>query len=227
MQPTRQGTSRPGMAPPYRHPMPRVPKDFTISSIEIEKTAPVTRLVAPGRAAPSWFDAKVTLGELPLELTITVVIGPGGEPLAKRLDITAQASEVITTSGLRRVLVDQLLKAAVAEASFPVEYVHGITDDPGAIAYKTPGPGPLGEEGPIINVDVSGHLPGDTRQQRQDERARQAAKIYAAAVNSGSRAPGDAVATEMGYSRSQAARYIRRARELGILPPSDAKDGAE
>lgn len=49
------------------------------------------------------------------------------------------------------------------------------------------------------------------------DRAREAARVYSDAVKRGSRAPAVAVANEMGYSRSQVARYIRRARELGLL----------
>jgi hypothetical protein len=183
-------------------------------------------LVAPDREVPAWFDAEIKLADFPLTVTITVVIGLGYEAFAKRVELVAADGSAVTTSGIRKVLVDQLVKAAVAEASTPVQRRDELVVSGEGAAWETAGPGPLGEPGPIFRMTVQ-PFPATTRQQRLDERARQAAKIYAAAVNSGSRAPGDAVATEMGYSRSQAARYIRRARELGILPTADVKDGEQ
>jgi hypothetical protein len=56
-------------------------------------------------------------------------------------------------------------------------------------------------------------------QQRSDDLAARAAAIYVDAVAQGSHAPGEVVATKLDRSRAQAARYIRRARELGLLAP--------
>jgi hypothetical protein len=54
-----------------------------------------------------------------------------------------------------------------------------------------------------------------------EDDARLAAQIYSEAVAAGSRAPAVAVANALNRSRAQAARYIRRARELGLLSPLD------
>ena len=58
-----------------------------------------------------------------------------------------------------------------------------------------------------------------------DENARRAAQIYSDAVAAGNSAPAVAVAVIMDRSRSQVARYIRRARELELLPPLDVIKG--
>jgi hypothetical protein len=230
------GTRDVGLLPrrsgPYRHAMPRAPKDFTVRTIKILDGSLRPKRIALDVAVPEEFNAQAELEGLPLLVTFRVVVGVGGQPQIKELHLKATEGATVTTSGLHRVLVDQLIKAAVAEASKQVRPRPDVgpgafeVPDPDAWDAAFPAPGGVPHARPIVVVDVEESLPTGTRQQRQDERARQAAKIYAAAVNSGSRAPGDAVATEMGYSRSQAARYIKRARELGILPPADAKDGA-
>lgn len=212
--------------------MPRAPKDFTVTSVKISKDpSSYPRLIADGVAAPSLFAAEIDVAELPFSVTVTVVIGFGGEALAKRIEAVASDAGSITTSALRKVLVDQLVKAAVDEASFPVTMeargTGSLSSGSSADAsFVIDGPGLFGEPGPITYVQPDA-LPITGRQQRLDERARLAASIFLQAVATGSRAPSDAVAKEMGYSRSQAARYIKHARELGLLPAMDAKESEE
>lgn len=216
---------------PYRLAMPRAPKDFTVTSVQIQRASSFPRLIAEGVAAPDRFEAEIEVAELPFSVIVTVMIGFGGEALAKRVEAVAPEDGSVTTSALRKVLVDQLVKAAVSEAAFEVKMqprgAGGISSGSSAdAAFVVDGPDPFGGPGPVTYMQPDA-LPLTGRQQRQDERARRAAAIFSEAVASGSRAPSDAVAREMGYSRSQAARYIKHARELGLLPALDEKETDE
>lgn len=51
-------------------------------------------------------------------------------------------------------------------------------------------------------------------------RAATAAKVYLEAQNKGNNAPTEAVAAMLDVSRSQASRYVRAARDAGLLPPA-------
>jgi hypothetical protein len=165
----------------------------------------------PGTAVPTRFIALIDLGQPKLTVSMDVIVDQAGtRPRLVELSLQTDLWTSITTSALRRVLVDQLLQAALDRATVPVTGAPEV--HPGAFkaqgeldsAWVSPPPRPPGRG--------SG---------TPDDRAQEAARIYSDAVTRGSRAPGVAVANTMGYSRAQVARYIRRARELGLLPALD------
>ncbi|TLW93552.1 hypothetical protein FFT09_09215 [Saccharomonospora piscinae] len=172
---------------PYRPGMPRQPKNFSIAWVSIEPLSPTGYLpTGPDTAVPTRFIASFALEQPQASVTIEVFVGADLRPVVVDLAIRANVKEPITTSVLRRVLVDQLLSRALAEAAVPRE----PTDQP-------------------------------RHRRKVDQEAELAARIYLEAVATGSRAPTMAVAHTMNRSRAQASRYVRRARELGLLPAPD------
>lgn len=59
----------------------------------------------------------------------------------------------------------------------------------------------------------------------EGKRLVQVAQIYSQAVSEGNRKPVRAVAEDFGYSIATANRWIRQARDLGLLPPSGREKG--
>jgi hypothetical protein len=191
--------------------MPREPKDVKITTVHVDEPQQAGLIrTGPDTAVPSRFTASIYLQQPELTVSLYVIVDQAGtrpRVVDARLQVDVRAS--ITTTLMRRVLVDQLLKAALDAATVRVEGRPDIhpgafmaTGDPKDQAWVSPPP------------RSSAH--GDAALR---DRAREAARIYSDAVMRGSRAPAVAVANEMGYSRAQVARYIRRARELGLLPP--------
>lgn len=179
-------------APPYRPDVPRAPKNFQIAwgTVEPLDDHPGYLRTGPDTAVPSRFEASFSLVTPPASVTLEVFVGADLRPRVAELAIRSNVQTPITTSVLRRVLVDQLLREALTLATVPA------ADQEKWITTR----------------------PQETRHPDEDENANIAATIYAEAVASGSRAPTKAVALSMGRSRAQAARYIRRARELGLIP---------
>lgn len=194
--------------------MPREPKDSTISAVRIEETRQAG-LIRTGRdtAVPSRFGATIKLQQPELTVWLDVIVAQAGtRPRVVQLQVHVDARASVTTSIMRRVLVDQLLNAAMSAATIRIEgrpqlHQDGFSApaDPDGQAWVSPPPRSVAH--------------GDAELRA---RATEAARIYSDAVAGGSRAPAVAVANEMGYSRAQVARYIRRARELGLLPPLEA-----
>ena len=200
----------PGLTTPYLRGMPRSPKDFAVRDVLIQPDVSRTTRITPTAEVPLAFTAQIEFGEPPLTVTLKIEVSVGGQAQAKKIEISHKDGAPVTTSAMRKVLVDQLVSAALAKASVevkPLPDVHPYAWESHAFDNV------FGPEG-VVRIDEG---PASVRQERSDSRAQQAAAIYRAAVAAGSRAPADAVATEMGYSRSQAARYLRRARELGFL----------
>jgi hypothetical protein len=176
--------------------VPRPPKDFEIAWVSIEPREPGGYLrTGPDTVVPALFGASFALEKPRAAVMIEVFVGADLRPYVAELTIRANVQTPITTSVLRRVLIDQLLREAMAKAT-----VHSRGDLT------------VGQE------RGRGHVEDD---------ARRAAEIYSEAVASGSRAPAVAVANVMNRSRAQAARYIRRARELGLLPAREEQIGRE
>jgi hypothetical protein len=146
-------------------------------------------------------------------VTIEVFVGPDLRPVVIELKVRSKVKTPVTTSMLRSVLVDQLLQRAIEEATVPAS----VREE--WLASLPPGiRGPQGEDKAAVGLSAV-----ERRRSHADDDARTAAQIYLEAVATGSRAPGVAVANRMNRSRAQVARYIRRARELGLLPPLQAK----
>jgi hypothetical protein len=204
----------------YRPVVPRPPKDFDIEQVSTQPTDPTVPIrTGPLTAVPARFSAEVELKQPELRLWMDVRVDQAGaRPRLVGLQITSDVRGSITTSLLRRVLVDQLLHAAVEKASKPITPRPEI--DPGAFEPEGAAPDTVWVSPPLLSPGRGHATP--------DERARTAALLYSEAVTRGSRAPAVAVANEMGYSRAQVARYIRRARQLGLLPPlGDSRDGSQ
>jgi hypothetical protein len=178
--------------------MPRQPKDFQIAWSSIEKLDPSGYLrISPDTVVPSHFKAIITMAVPQMLVTMEVaVVAPEMRPRVIELSMRANTMTPITTTVLRQVLVDQLLKEAMSKAIIP--------------ASEAPEPDPR-----ALGAATTAH---ERALASAEQDARQAARIYSEAVASGSGAPAVAVANTMNRSRSQAARYIRRARELGLLP---------
>lgn len=201
---------------PYRQGVPRPPTNFKISSVFVQRdqqrdgasSGPVP--ISATAAVPPRFRALIALERPKLAVTLDVVLTtPGNRPVVVALSMEANTQTPITTSALRGVLVDQLLAAAMAEASetivrAPEQHPAAFRTEDGQTWF-----GPMPFEGALAD--------------KANRRAADAALIYEAATAVANRAPAVAVATEMGVSRAQAARYIRRARELGLLPPLPGK----
>ena len=174
----------------YRSGVPRPPKDFEIAWVSIEPREPGGYLrTGPDTKVPALFGASFALEKPRAAVMIEVFVGADLRPYVAELTIRANVQTPITTSVLRQVLVDQLLREAMAKAT-----------------VRSP------NSTPVEEARARGH---------GEEDARRAAEIYSEAVATGSKAPAVAVANVMNRSRAQAARYIRKARELGLLPARD------
>jgi hypothetical protein len=202
---------------PYRPGVPRQPKNFRIDSVSVEHLEPEGYLsTGSDTAVPSRFEAHFVLGIPEASVTIEVFISTDLRPVVLDLSIRSKVRTPITTSTLRQVLVDQLLNAALAEATVPAT----VRDDwlaslPASVQPQSRRIDP--KEAPASSKD---HRPSG----RAGSDALMAAQIYSEAVAAGNRAPAVAVANAMNRSRSQVARYIKRAREQGLLAPLDPSD---
>jgi len=200
---------RPGRAP-YLRDMGREATNFEIAEIHISH-APDAAVIRTGleTGAPSPFTAHVVLTRPSLLVQMDVRLHKGGVPQIIELRMQPNNEPTITSGALRGVALDRLLRDVLREAESPVENLPEFAPN----AYRLPG-----DKSDVFRVGV----PAKSRvQQRGDAMAARAAEIYKQAVAHGSQAPAAAVATEMDRSRGQAARYIRRARELGLLPQLD------
>lgn len=153
--------------------------------------------VGPTTGAPATFSTTCYVDSGKLAVIGTIMVVPGGH--ATMVEMTIQGGPAtkstitpVTTSSLRRILVDQIVKAALTEAT--------VDMPPGG--------------------DVDGERVTERVQSSVKARAADAAKIYADAVAQGSKAPTEAVAAALGVSRPQASRYVRAARDAGLLPPT-------
>jgi hypothetical protein len=155
------------------------------------------------------------LDDLGLTVSFRVRVDPGGTIRVADLAIHPTASPAegaITSRALRGIRLDQLAREAVRQLEQPAS----MREDVAPGAFQVAGD-------PSDQAWVS-PVPGRRRAPR--ELAEQAARIYTEAVAKGSRAPTLAVAHELGYSRSQASRIVRAARDAGLLggrPDQDAE----
>lgn len=159
--------------------MVRAPKDFKVT-VESVQTAPERGMVRTGAstAIASDVQAVVVINDR-WRATLNIRVALGGKPALVEMALASLWDEdALTTTTMRRVLVDQILAAVVAAAETPV-----------------------GRQTSLIS----------------ESRPAQAAEIYQMALASGSRAPHLAVARTIGVSSAQASRYIRQARDNGLL----------
>jgi len=200
----------------YRSAVPRLPKNFKIAWVSIDELTP-GGYVSTGRdtAVPTHFQANFVLSEPEVAMQIEVMVGADRRPVVIEATVRGKVKAPITTSVMRQVLIDQLVRAAMVEATVPASVRERW------LASLPPGVQPVdrGQAEPVPSAEQR------TRGQA-DHDARLAAQIYNEAVASGDRAPGLAVAAAMNRSRTQVSRYIRRARDMGLLPPLGPSEGA-
>ena len=195
----------------YRPRVARQPKNFSIAAVSVEPLEPSGYLlVGLNTAVPSRFEASFQLARPEAAVTMEVFVGADRRPVVIELTIRSKVRAPITTSMLRSVLVDQLLQAAMAEAAVPAS----MRDEWLAAL-------PPGLTRPVDTAWASSAAPMSPAGRNAEDDARTAARIYQEALATGSRAPAVAVANTMNRSRAQVARYIRRAREMGLLPALD------
>jgi hypothetical protein len=206
--------------PVYRRGVARQPVDFEIGSVRIATDTVARVRISPTEAVPKTFIASIRLERPKLDVEISVwVVQPGNRPVVRELSVKANTATPVTTTTLRRVLVDPLLRAAVQAATVPVT----LRPDAHPLAFQVPGQEGTAYVGPPPPRTDRG------RRDTADANAETAARIYKEAVMLGSRTPAkDVVAAMAPVSRAQVARYLRRAREeLKILAPrgsSSAQD---
>lgn len=187
------------------------------------------RLTRSGFAAPSELVASADLEDIGLVVNFAVRVSVGGTINVVRLEVLPRdmgVQPVITARALRAIRLDELAREAVRKLERPVvmrpDYGPGafqIIDDPDRIWASHGSMRDL--TNPEDQIWVSRPVPGTRRTPR--EQAEIAARLYAEAVASGSRAPTQAVAGQLNVSRSQASRMIRTARDLGLLDKQDAE----
>lgn len=190
-----------------------------VKAVPHETAYPV--LTRPGFAVPDAIVASAELTDVQLTVTLFVRVASGGTIRVARLAVqpVPYTGAAVTSRALRAVKVDQLAREAVRQLERPVSMREDFAE--GAFQI-TEGADIWANHGHMRNIRNpesqmwrSLAVPG--RRLTGREQAEQAARIYAEAVASGSRAPTQAVAHELGYSRSQASRMIRAARDLGLL----------
>ncbi|MGH3263208.1 MAG: hypothetical protein ACRDNS_14565 [Trebonia sp.] len=160
---------------------------------------------------PTRFHAQLLLAP---DMQVTMLVRVDGGGRAKIREITVASASVegsITTSALRGLPLDSLLRAALDQATVKVkprpdidERAFQVPGDPDNQAWVSPTPAPTGRGKKV-----------------PQDRVARAAQVYLQALAAGSSAPGEVVAKVLGYSRATAARDIRAARNRKppLLPP--------
>lgn len=161
-------------------------------------------------AVPSLLDAEIHLIDPPVVVRLLIEVADDGRSRVCEFQVTpASIRDSVTTSMLRKLPIDELVRRTLERATRadlrPRPDIHPgayqLSTDPEHQAWVSPEPQPGGRGRAV---------PGS--------RVRRAAEIYQQAVANGDKAPTEAVAREMGYSRPTAARDVRAAREMGLLP---------
>lgn len=213
----------------YHHGVarPANPEKFRIDHIDAQPMDQAGWLLfSPDTAVPSQIVARFVLGIPACNVELKIVVDNGGQAMVKHMSVWVDASgpATVTSSIARQILVDRLMRAALEKVSQPAERVPGLLPS----AFHVAGT-------PENDVWLS-EVPRRGRgRETSQEKIRRAAEVYRAAVASGSRAPIKVVAHELGYSQSQAGRFVSQAREAGLLdqpppvlrnePPSYSDDG--
>lgn len=196
----------------YRLQVAREPRDIEIAGVHVSAEQQVGWVrTGDTTAVPTRFEAKVFLADPAVVVLLLVLVDSGGRPHVREFHVAARVpNPPITSTLMRRIPVDHLLKAAVDAASVTVKNrpdIHAgafqLPSDPDHQAWVSPQPAPTGRG---REVPVS--------------RVVRAAEVYLQALAAGSAAPTETVASVLGYSRSSASRDIRNARKQGLLPPT-------
>lgn len=220
--------------------MPREPKagTFVVDGVDVD---PPTSYIAwmmvdQATAVPVRFSARFLLSE-PLFVVSMDLAMEGIRPVVRRIEavrgrvnergIVVDTEGGITTTNLRQILVDRLVRLAVEKVRQPIEQLPeearaqlirggaepAFADRFTRNAFRIPGVTPPGQ------YQFSPPPPAHTERKSTRDRVAEAAQHYRQAVENGSHAPGKDVALVMGISTSQASRYLKSAREAGLLDP--------
>lgn len=231
----------------YHPGMPREPKagSFVIASMDIELPKKVrSTLLDRTTAVPRHFTASFQL-EQPRAFVRLAIDTESGRPVVTQLTVSpgwraeggamTDVGEGVTTTNLRRLLVDRLVRAAFEAVKEPVKVGDvenllmllrsGLTLEQAEVMNGTMFrvPGRTHPSVMEIYTGPAGHL-GAYKRETADDRIAVAARLYQNAVAAGSSAPVRDVGTALGYSTSQASRYLKAARERGLL---DDPSGSE
>lgn len=192
----------------YPRDMAREATNLEIAALRTE-ASPEALMTRTGSrtAVPELFTAYFSLARPPLDVRMIVRVPRGGVAQIKHLEMDSSRGEPTITSGhLRGVALDKLLREALKSAEVTVIPRDEINPD----AFRLEGDDQT-------TFRIQRPVESRTERRRLDLAAR-AAKVYLKAVEEGSRAPAEAVAAALNRSRSQAAVYIRIAREEGWIP---------
>lgn len=168
-------------------------------------------------AVPTRIEAEVYLAEPLVKLRLHVTVDWAGRGLVRELTVVTDGPQTgVSINLLRRIPVEKVMRFVMSESTVPIV----MRPDIGPRAFQVPGD--TGDGAWISGGPIE---PGRGKNAPADRVAR-AADAYRQALASGSKAPGEAVAEALGYSRATAARDIREARKRGLLPPK-GKDALE
>jgi hypothetical protein len=161
-----------------------------------------------GHFAPSRIEADVELPGSGIRVRFLVRVDPGGAPRVIELAVWAAegAAGAITSRALRGIQLDRLARDAVRQWERPVTERPDIA--PGAYSWPGAPEGTFMAEPPPRRLRLT-----------PAEKISEAARVYREALAGGSRSPTEAAAAALNVSRSQASRYVRQARDAGMLPP--------
>lgn len=220
--------------------MPREPKagTFVVEHAEVDPpTSYMTwMMVDQDTAVPMRFSARFLLSQ-PLFVVSMDLAMEGIRPAVRRIEavrgrvnergLIVDTEGGITTTNLRQILVDRLVRLAVEKVRQPIERLPeesraalirgGAAPDFAARftsnAFRIPGVTPPGQ------YQFSPPPAAHSERQSTRDRVVEAAQHYRQAIANGSRAPGKDVAIAMGMSTSQVSRYLKSARDAGLLDP--------
>lgn len=163
--------------------------------------------ISAGKALPHMFVIRARLGGEGLRVEVLGEVGLSGHVRIARLVIEpSRASGTLTARAIRGVSVERLVQRAAAELAEPCTEV-AITDR---------------VTGFTVPSDPDHAFTGPERWRSRgspQETVVHVAEVYNKALGDNDAAPAVAVVNDTGYSRSQVARYVRAAREQGLIPP--------
>lgn len=190
--------------------MARRPReDFAPSSFTARTTEQNPIRTGPRTVLPRQFEISARVGSLHVVLDVLVEI-PGFTRVTSLRIVPVSMTGSVTSSAMRHeVLIDQLVRLAVAELEEPWEEA---PEFPGGWRTASEGPGQF-------------YIGGPFRRPPRGELVAEAARVYNEAAAKPGAAPTLAVATALQFQRSQASRLIRAAREAGLIPPVEPKAG--
>jgi len=217
--------------------MPREPKEGTwvVEDVDVDPPTPYIQwmMVDQSAALPVRFSARFRLSEPMFVINMDLVM-EGSRAVAQRLEVVrgrvsergfiVDAEGGVTTTNLRQILVDRLIRLAVEKARRPIEVlppevraavIRGGAVPPAvergdASMFRIPG----APEGQFqFSPSAEGHVPRDSTKARVVE----AARLFRRAVANGSKSPQKDVALATGMSTSQVSRYLKSARGAGLL----------